>query len=90
VGVGVGVFEVVGDGNWLVITTGLVLGHGVVLFGVGLGFGLAVAGGLVVAGLVLGVALGDAAARGLVVMSDTTLGPSAGRTAQPFVALSRR
>jgi hypothetical protein len=92
VGVGVGVGDVrgVGDGDGLLIDGRLVLGRGVVVpVGVGLGFGLAVTGGLVAAGLVLGVALGDAAARGPVVMSDTTLGPAAGRTAQPFVALRR-
>ena len=40
------------------------------------------------AGLVLEVAIGDAAVRGPVVISDITIGPAAGRTAQPFVALS--
>ena len=93
VGVGedVGVLRGVGEGDGLSIDAGLVLGPGVVLlFGVGLGVGLAVSAGVVVAaGLVPRVGLGDAAARGPVVMSDTTLGPAAGRTEQPFVALRR-
>jgi hypothetical protein len=91
VGVGVGVLLGVGEGDGLLSDAGLVLGPGVVeRIEVGLGFGLAVGDGLVVAaGLVLELALGDAAARGPVVISDTTLGPAPGRTAQPFVALSR-
>lgn len=90
--VGVGDVRGVGVGDGLLIGGGLVLGPpgSVVPFVVGLGFGLAVADGLVVAaGLVLGAALGDAADRDPVVMSDTTIGPAAGRTAQPFVALRR-